>query len=72
MVMVMAQFEREQTGEQNRDASLARAQRGLWNGGQLLGYDLPEEDKKGTLIPICLRKARSGSVLSPVPGEYRS
>jgi len=51
MVMAMAQFEREQTGERNRDASLARAQRGLWNGGQLLGYDLPEEGKKGTLIP---------------------
>ena len=51
LFMSLAQLEREQTSERNRDASLARAQRGLWNGGQLLGYDLPDEGKKGTLIP---------------------
>lgn len=48
--MALAQFEREQTSERNRDASRARAERGLWNGGQVLGYDL-DPNKKGTLIP---------------------
>ncbi|MCX5800896.1 MAG: recombinase family protein [Candidatus Eisenbacteria bacterium] len=46
----LAQFEREQTSERNRDTSLARAERGLWNGGYLLGYDL-DPDKKVYLIP---------------------
>jgi site-specific DNA recombinase len=46
----LAQFEREQTSERNRDTSLARAERGLWNGGYLLGYDLDPE-KKVYLIP---------------------
>ena len=50
-MMALAEFEREQTAERNRDASLARAERGLWNGGYLMGYDLPPEGKKGTLIP---------------------
>ena len=51
IMMALAQFEREQTSERNRDACLARAERGLWNGGQILGYDLPPEGKRGTLIP---------------------
>jgi len=46
----LAQFEREQTSERNRDTSLARANRGLWNGGYLLGYDL-DPDKKVYLLP---------------------
>jgi site-specific DNA recombinase len=46
----LAQFEREQTSERNRDTSLARAQRGLWNGGYLLGYDL-DPAKTFYLIP---------------------
>jgi site-specific DNA recombinase len=50
MMMALAQFEREQTSERTRDAALARAERGLWNGGQILGYDL-NPDKKGHLIP---------------------
>ena len=50
MMMALAEFEREQTSERNKDASLARAERGLWNGGQLLGYD-PDPDRKGNLIP---------------------
>jgi site-specific DNA recombinase len=51
IMMALAQFEREQTAERNRDSSLARAERGLWNGGHLLGYDLPPENQRGTLIP---------------------
>jgi site-specific DNA recombinase len=40
------QFEREQTGDRTRSAVLARAERGLWNGGQILGYDL-DPTRKG-------------------------
>lgn len=50
IMMALAEFEREQTSERNKDATLARAERGLWNGGYLLGYDL-NPDKKGFLIP---------------------
>jgi len=50
VMMALAEFEQEQTSERNRDASLARAERGLWNGGYLLGYDL-DADKKVYLIP---------------------
>jgi DNA invertase Pin-like site-specific DNA recombinase len=45
----LAEFERDQTCERNRDTTAARAERGLWNGGVLFGYDLAE--KKGTLVP---------------------
>ena len=44
------EFEREQTSERTRSNMLARAERGLWNGGQLLGYNLNIE-KKGYIIP---------------------
>ena len=50
IMMALAEFEREQTSERTRDATLARAERGLWNGGRLLGYDL-DQDRKGYLIP---------------------
>jgi len=50
VVMALAEFEREQTSERTRDATLARAERGLWNGGHLLGYDT-DPAKKGYLIP---------------------
>lgn len=46
----LAQMEREMTCERNREATLARAERGLWNGGQILGYDLVP-GKKGGLEP---------------------
>ena len=52
IVGALNEFEREQTSERNRASALARAERGLWNGGQVLGFELPEErEKKGTLIP---------------------
>lgn len=50
IVMALAEFEREQTSERTRDAFQARSERGLWNGGRLLGYDLPPEHK-GYLVP---------------------
>jgi len=50
IMMALAEFEREQTSERNKEATLARAERGLWNGGYLLGYDL-DETRKGHLIP---------------------
>jgi site-specific DNA recombinase len=50
IMMALAQFEREQTAERTRDATAARADRGLWNGGRLLGYDLDAE-RKGYLVP---------------------
>jgi len=43
------QFEREQTSERTSAAFLARAERGLWNGGQLWGYDL-DPIRKGYLV----------------------
>jgi site-specific DNA recombinase len=50
IMIALAEFEREQTSERTRDAVLARAERGLWNGGQLLGYDL-DANRKGYLVP---------------------
>ena len=50
IMMALAEFEREQTADRTRDATAARADRGLWNGGQLLGYD-PDDKRKGYLIP---------------------
>ena len=49
IMMALAEFEREQTSERNKEATLARAERGLWNGGHLLGYDL-DPVRKGSLI----------------------
>ena len=49
VMMALAEFEREQISERNRDASAARAERGLWNGGQVLGYDL-DPARKGHLV----------------------
>src|SRR5512140_3748475 len=44
----LAELERDRTAERNSATTLARAERGLWNGGMLLGYALAE--KKGTLV----------------------
>ena len=49
-MIALAEFEREQTSERTSEAAAARAERGLWNGGRLLGYDL-DPDKKGSLVP---------------------
>jgi len=54
--MALAEFEREQTSERVKEATYARAKRGLWNGGQIMGYDL-DPKKKGHLIPNDREKA---------------
>jgi site-specific DNA recombinase len=48
VMMAMAEFEREQTADRTREAAAARAERGLWNGAMLYGYD-PDPSKKGSL-----------------------
>ena len=50
MMMALAQFEREQTSDRTKDACLARANRGLWNGSILLGYD-SDKERRGSLRP---------------------
>jgi site-specific DNA recombinase len=50
IMMALAEFEREQTAERTRDAAQTRSQRGLWNGGRVVGYDL-DADRKGHLVP---------------------
>ncbi len=50
IMMALAEFERDQTSERNRDTTAARAERGLWNGGRLLGYDL-DPDHRGRIVP---------------------
>ena len=49
IMMALAEFEREQTSERNKEATLARAERGLWNGGHIIGYDL-DLAKKGYIV----------------------
>lgn len=49
MVVALAQFERELTSERTKAAFLARARRGIWNGGVVLGYD-PDPNHKGRLV----------------------
>lgn len=51
IMMALAEFERDQTSDRNRETSLARSERGLWNGGYVIGYDLPPDGQKGTLVP---------------------
>jgi site-specific DNA recombinase len=56
IMMALAEFERTQTSERNKEATLARAERGLWNGGHLLGYDL-DPNRKG--YPIVNEKEKA-------------
>ena len=48
LTLAVAELEREQTAERVREKMAWRAEEGLWNGGQVLGYDLVP-DKKGVL-----------------------
>jgi len=52
IMLDFAQFEREMTAERTRDKMLARARKGLWNGGLVpLGYDYSTEEKKLKVNP---------------------
>ena len=54
IMLTFAQFEREMTAERTRDKMLARAEKGLWNGGLVpLGYK--REDGK---LLVCKRSAK--------------
>ena len=48
LLMSLAQLERETVSERTRDAVQARSERGLWNGGRILGYD-PDHVNRSTL-----------------------
>lgn len=50
ILMSLAQLEREITSQRTSEAMFDRTERGLWNGGQLLGFDLNPE-RPGYLIP---------------------
>lgn len=50
IMLVLAEWERKQTRERTIDGMTQRAERGLWNGGYLLGYSRVEGGK-GTLAP---------------------
>jgi site-specific DNA recombinase len=49
ILVALAEFEREMTGQRTSENMLARAKRGLWNGGNLLGYDR-DFHNKGYLV----------------------
>jgi len=49
ITVALAQFERELTSERTKAAFLARARRGIWNGGVVLGYR-PDPTYKGRLV----------------------
>ncbi len=49
VMAALAEYEREQTVARTKAAMYDRAQRGLWNGGHILGYDL-DADRKGYLV----------------------
>ena len=43
--LAMAELERERTSERTKEKMLWRAEKGLHNGGQVLGYDIDPDDK---------------------------
>ncbi len=43
--LALAEFERERTSERTKEKMLWRAEKGLHNGGQVLGYDNDPDDK---------------------------
>jgi len=48
--LATAELERERTSERTREKMQWRAEKGLSNGGQILGYDV-DPDEKGVLKP---------------------
>ncbi|MBE0558588.1 MAG: recombinase family protein, partial [Proteobacteria bacterium] len=45
LTLAVAELEREQTSQRTREKLAWRAGEGLWNGGQILGYDIDPENK---------------------------
>jgi len=43
MTLIWAELEREQTSHRTKEKMSWRAQQGLWNGGQVLGYNLVDK-----------------------------
>ena len=72
MTLVWAELEREQTSLRTKEKMQWRAEQGLWNGGQILGYDLVDKklivnEKETKLIKLMFRKyLELGSVLKVV------
>ena len=50
MLIALAEFERDITSQRTSEAMADRADRGLWNGGRILGYD-SDPNHKGSLVP---------------------
>ncbi len=48
LTLAVAELEREQTSQRTREKLQWRAEEGLWNGGQILSYDI-DPDNKGVL-----------------------
>lgn len=69
ITLVFAELEREQTSKRTKDKMAWRAEQGLWNGGQVLGYDLIDKKlvinkKESDLVRLMYEKyLELGSVL---------
>lgn len=70
MILVFAELEREQTSVRTKEKMQWRAEQGLWNGGQILGYDLIDgelvinEDEAKIVRLIFEKYPELGSVLA--------
>jgi len=70
--LVFAKLERQTTSKRTRDKMQWRAEQGLWNGGQILGYDLIDKKlivnhKEARLVKLMFEKyLELGSVLQVV------
>ena len=61
ITLVFAELEREQTSKRTKDKMAWRASQGMWNGGQVLGYDLVDGELKinkdeGQLVKLMYEK----------------
>lgn len=61
ITLVFAELEREQTSKRTKEKMAWRAEQGLWNGGQILGYDLVDKKlvinkKEAKLIKLMYKK----------------
>ncbi|MFC1510423.1 recombinase family protein [Candidatus Omnitrophota bacterium] len=61
ITLVFAELEREQTSKRTKEKMAWRAEQGLWNGGQILGYDLVDKKlvinkKEAKLVKIMYEK----------------